>query len=32
VPEIAVSIIAEIVNHYRSGVKSEIALSKNVQS
>ncbi len=28
VPEIAVSIIAEIVNHYRSGAKSEIALSK----
>ena len=28
VPEIAVSIIAEIVNHCRSGAKSEIALSK----
>ena len=32
VPEIAVSIIAEIVNHSRSGIKSEIALSeKSVQ-
>ena len=28
VPEIAVSIIAEIVNHYSSGAKSDIALSK----
>jgi len=28
VPEIAVSIIAEIVNHYRSGAKSAISLSK----
>ncbi len=28
VPEIAVSIISEIVNYYRNGVKSEIALSK----
>ncbi|NHZ86360.1 MAG: hypothetical protein GWP19_10830 [Planctomycetia bacterium] len=32
VPEIAISIMAEIVNHYRSGVKSEISLSrKSVQ-
>ena len=29
VPEIAVSIISEIVNHFRSGTKSAISLSKN---
>ena len=30
VPEIAVSIIAEIVTHYRNGAKSKIALSKRI--
>lgn len=29
VPEIAISIIAEIINHYRKGEKSSISLSKN---
>ena len=28
VPEIAVSIVAEIVNHYRNSIKSQISLSK----
>ena len=32
VPEIAVSIIAEIVNYYRNGAKSKIALSKKYSS
>jgi xanthine dehydrogenase accessory factor len=31
VPEIAVSIIAEIVNHYRSSAKSAISLSNNYE-
>ncbi len=32
VPEITISIIAEIVNHYRNGAKSEIAMSKKYLS
>ena len=28
VPEIAVSIISEIINHYRNGTQSELSISK----
>jgi xanthine dehydrogenase accessory factor len=31
VPEIAVSIVAEIVNHYRNNLKSQISLSNNYE-